>query len=355
MVLRDRSVRIRQFIIDRIGEHPADIARFAAKAFRVTPQAIQHHLTEMVANGTLAAEGKTRARRYSLVPFADYSLALPITPAMEEDVIWNEFIKNRLDESFPPNVATIAKYGFTEMFNNIIDHSGSKHATIACTYTAESLTLRVSDTGVGIFKKIMNAMGLPDEIAAIRELVKGKLTTDPTRHSGEGVFFTSRIFDYFSLLSGTLFFVHSNTDDDWLIENVQESVTGTEVRMSISMKTDRELSDVFNTFADPEKHDHAFARTHVPVSLMQYGQDSLISRSQAKRLLNRFEKFREIILDFQGVPFIGQGFADEIFRVFATAHPEIEIIPIRANNNIMGMIAHVTAPPPPGTQKFLTF
>jgi hypothetical protein len=52
---------------------------------------------------------------------------------------------------------------------------------------------------------------------------------------------------------------------------------------------------------------------------MQYEGESLMSRSQARRLMNRFDRFSEVVLDFTGVNFIGQGFADEIFRVFANA------------------------------------
>jgi hypothetical protein len=344
---RDRSVLIRQFIIDTVGKHPSDIAKIAAKHFGITPQAIQHHLNEMVGNGTLAPSGKTRNRRYELIPLVDYQVAIPIVPGLEEHLVWDEHIKPRLDDDIvPANVITIASYGFTEMFNNVIDHSGSPNAMVSCRLTAEELELRVTDVGIGIFKKIMDEMKLDNEVAAIHELVKGKLTTDPERHSGEGVFFTSRLFDYFSLLSGTLHFGHSSANGDWLIEEIQTKRQGTGVRMRIARQSKRHVTDVFHTYADPEKHDNAFSRTHVPLMLMQYGQDNLISRSQAKRLLNRFDRFNEIILDFQGVPFIGQAFADEVFRIFAKAHPDIEIIPIRANPHITGMIAHVTSPNP---------
>jgi anti-sigma regulatory factor (Ser/Thr protein kinase) len=341
---RDRSIRIRQFIIDQVRAHPADVATVAAKRFRVTSQAIQRHLNELLENGSLSASGRTRARRYKLAPLAEFSVAVDIEPGLEEHVVWDQCVGSKLDEKIPQNVVTIANYGFTEMLNNVIDHSESATAKVSCLYTAESLTLRVSDKGVGIFRKIMEAMKLPDELAAISELAKGKLTTDPARHSGEGVFFTSRTFDYFSLLSGTLFFLHSTPDDDWLIEDAKDPWVGTAVRMSISINSQRFLTDIFNIYADPEKHDHAFSKTHVPVALMQYGQDGLISRSQAKRLLTRFDKFKEVILDFHGVDFIGQAFADEVFRVFASAHPEVQIIPIKANASITGMIAYVTAP-----------
>ena len=74
------------------------------------------------------------------------------------------------------------------------------------------------------------------------------------------------------------------------------------------------------------------------MSLAQYGNDQLISRSQAKRLLLRVELFKIVIFDFRGVESIGQAFADEIFRVFAHQHPSIELASIHANLSVKQMI-----------------
>jgi hypothetical protein len=48
-----------------------------------------------------------------------------------------------------------------------------------------------------------------------------------------------------------------------------------------------------------------------------------------------------VVLDFTGVDFIGQGFADEIFRVFALAHPGTRLIPVHCTETVEKMIAHV--------------
>lgn len=70
---------------------------------------------------------------------------------------------------------------------------------------------------------------------------------------------------------------------------------------------------------------NGFTRTEVPVKLLQYKNEGLVSRSQAKRLLARVENFKFVTFDFEGIPTIGQAFADQIFRVFANAHPEVTI------------------------------
>ena len=69
-----------------------------------------------------------------------------------------------------------------------------------------------------------------------------------------------------------------------------------------------------------------FRKTHVPVKLAQYPGEQLVSRSQAKRLLARFEHFSEVFLDFKNVDQIGQPFADELFRVFPNNNPNTIVI-----------------------------
>jgi hypothetical protein len=98
---------------------------------------------------------------------------------------------------------------------------------------------------------------------------------------------------------------------------------------------------VFDRFASSDD-DYAFSKTHVPVKLLQYGTNNLISRSQAKRLLARFEKFQEVILDFSGVDSIGQAFADEIFRVFKNSHPGVRVVAVNANTQVRQMVARAT-------------
>ena len=79
-------------------------------------------------------------------------------------------------------------------------------------------------------------------------------------------------------------------------------------------------------------------RTHVPVLLAQYGEEQLISRSQAKRLLARFDRFDVILLDFKRIASIGQAFADEVFRVFVTEHPHATIVPTNMSNQVEKMV-----------------
>jgi len=176
-------------------------------------------------------------------------------------------------------------------------------------------------------------MNLLDERHAVLELTKGKLTTDPKSHTGEGIFFTSRMFDTFYILSGEVFLSHSyGEEEDWILQ-VRENQNGTLISMKLKNNTSRTTREIFDKFRSDD--DFGFTKTVVPVRLAQYGNEKLISRSQAKRLLERIDRFKTVLFDFTEVETIGQAFADEVFRVFANEHPQIAIIPIHANADVM--------------------
>ena len=89
--------------------------------------------------------------------------------------------------------------------------------------------------------------------------------------------------------------------------------------------------------------DFTFNKTVVPMKLAKYGMDELVSRSQAKRLLARVDLFKIVIFDFQDVASIGQAFADQIFRVFAKDHPDIELVPVHVQPAVKEMIERARA------------
>lgn len=87
----------------------------------------------------------------------------------------------------------------------------------------------------------------------------------------------------------------------------------------------------------------SFYKTKISVKLLESDGVILVSRSQAKRLYRGFEKFSEVVLDFAGVTEIGQGFADELFRVFTNKNPAVRLVPINCRANVKKMILHVGA------------
>jgi len=337
--VRKRGEEVRRFILERVEQHPSDIGRVAADHFGVSRQAVNKHLAALVEQSALLAQGSTRNRNYRLAPLVEWRKTLVLGPSLAEDVVWHDYLTNPLGQ-LPDNVLGIWHYAFTEMFNNVLDHSSASTATLRLTKTAAGTDLLLLDDGVGIFRKIQHALGLLDERHAVLELAKGKFTTDPNRHTGEGIFFASRMLDKFVILSGGVYFSHEHGKDwDWILEQEDPSV-GTAVFMRLQNHTARTTKSVFDQFTS---EDLAFTKTVVPVRLAQYGDESLVSRSQAKRLLARIDRFRVVILDFQAVEAIGPSFADEIFRVFQGQHPEIALTSINATPDVLAMIERARA------------
>lgn len=333
--VRKRGEQIRQFILSNVEDHPRDIAALAAQEFGITRQAINKHIKRLVEQKALSFKGSTNSRIYYLHPLIEWRQIYFLDTSLEEDIVWDSDIKPLLSD-LPDNVKDIWLYGFTEMLNNAIDHSSGAKVFIQVKRTSLSTEIMIDDDGEGIFRKIQRSLELNDERHAVLELAKGKLTTDPDRHSGEGIFFTSRMFDQFAILSGNVYFSHQfSKAEDWIFEN-DSSQDGTSVFMELDNNTSRTSKQVFDSFSSGD--DYAFNKTVVPVRLAQYGDERLVSRSQAKRLLANVDKFKIVIFDFSEVEAIGQAFADEVFRVFKKQHPEIQIVDLNANEEVKKML-----------------
>lgn len=332
---------VRKFIIESLAEHPRDIVRLTAQKFGCSRQAVHKHLQRLIADGSVVDGGQTRNKTYQLASLVKWNKLYLLAAGLAEDAVWRTDIVELLGK-LPENVLSIWHYGFTEMFNNVIDHSEAKVVSITLTKTAAATTIDVYDNGVGIFKKIQAALDLMDERHAVLELAKGKFTTDPSNHSGEGIFFTSRMFDQFMISSGEVFYSHDFDDkEDWILQS-SAAGGGTLVTMVLNNHTSRTTKKVFDKFTSDE--DYGFTKTVVPVKLMRYGDDNLVSRSQAKRLLSRFDRFKTVVLDFAGIASVGQSFADEVFRVFRKKNPGVQIVPIHCSSDVKRMISRAEMP-----------
>jgi len=168
---------------------------------------------------------------------------------------------------------------------------------------------------------------------SVQELSKGKTTTMPSRHTGEGIFFSSKAANRFEIESGALRRIIDNRKNDMAVGTLEPAVLGTTVRAEIDSDNARDRTSVFAEYT----RDFEFSRTRTIVRLFSIGSEFL-SRSQAKRLVRGLEKFREVVLDFEGVNLVGLGFADEVFRVWAHQHPEIRLSPTEMSEPIAFMI-----------------
>lgn len=324
---------IKDFIIKNIINHPQDIVHLAMRRYKITRPAVHKHLNVLIKTGKIHAEGTTRNRRYSLTTKIPTTFTLPIDPDIQESAIWEKHLSQDA-RGLPQNIQDICHYGFTEMLNNVIDHSSAIEVVIAHDFINDPIRITISDNGVGIYKKILTALHLDALRETVLHLTKGKFTTDPEHHSGEGIFFTSRVFDTFSIASDGICFMRYQ-DTDWSLDD-SDIQQGTTISMAISHASVTTLESVFGKYTNPDTLH--FDNTIVAVQLALMAGESCVSRSQAKRVLFGLDKFKKIVLDFNNVRFVGQGFVDEVFRVFQNQHPEILISPTNMNENVEFMV-----------------
>ena len=336
--MRAKTSEIRQFILNMCRNKARNVAAEAARHFDISRQAAGRHLAALENAKMVDSSGRGNAKTSWLIPLIEQSWKFSLL-GLREDIVWMENIVSLIAD-LPENVRDMWHYGFTEMVNNAIDHSEGMTLAIHFTRTALDVGIWINDDGEGIFHRIQRLGNLYDPREAILELAKGKFTTDPTNHSGEGIFFTSRAFDSFVIMSRTLYFSHKAEQDDWLIDDDRD-IPGTRVFLRLDNNCQRTMNSIYSQFTEPDEF--TFSKTVVPVRLARHEGEKLVSRSQAKRLVSRFEKFKTVVLDFSGVEEIGQAFADEIFRVFASSHTEVELIPMYASTEVQQMIVRALA------------
>lgn len=337
---KERGQLIREQIVKEVRNHPADLTRHIANLFQITPQAVSQHIRILENEDKIASTGKGKGKRYALGDVRRHTKFYYTADGLEEDRMWrNDF--EFLFEGVPSNVVDICHLGFTEIVNNAIDHSQSGEIYVAATTDTKTAHIFVADWGEGIFRRIRRLCNLEDERHALLELRKGKLTTDPENHTGQGIFWVSRAFDHFNIESLGLRFNHDDLYALDLFERVParegQNEASTVVFMGIRRDTDRLMKNVYASFTSgPDEFE--FDRTIVPVRLAEYGAETLISRSSAKRVLANLDKFNYVAVDFQGVEAIGQAFADEIFRVYANNHLDMTLSPVNMNEDVERMV-----------------
>jgi len=334
-------------IIGYLKQRPHASGRELSDLLVVSRQAVNRHLMHLVRAGKVTKRGTTRGALYAMAATEEAVREQPEAALtfkrqyhladLHEDEVFEQFalflgLKGYLNK----NVYRIVRYAFTEMLNNAIDHSMSDRCEISGDVGLDRCTFRVKDFGIGIFYSLFTKLGLHDEPEAVGELIKGKTTTMPERHSGEGIFFTSKSGDNVHFRSHKINLAFDNLKKDVFLREMK-FVKGTEVSFSVGRRSKRSIEGIFQTFA-PEEFDYRFEKTKVYVKLFA---KEYVSRSEARRLLAGLEKFRHVTLDFKGVTSIGQAFADEIFRVFAGRHPDISIEVENVSPVLRPIIGHV--------------
>lgn len=329
---------IRKIILNHLKKNRQVKIAEIAKKTGFSRAYIHRFFSQLQREGKIILVGKTNTARYVLAGQIQKPLSFRRTmfnKNLSEDAVLNDIKRETaIFDNLNRNVAEILDYTFTEMLNNAIEHSRSKKILGQMERTDKFIKFIVTDWGVGIFNDIKRKFRLKNTLEAIELLLKGKQTTAPEEHTGEGIFFTSKAADKFLIKSSNKKIIFDNIINDIFVGDIK-NINGTKIVFETSILSKRKLSAIFKEYTN---ENFVFDKTKVTVKLFELSDQSYISRSQARRLLFGLEKFRRVILDFRRVDTVGQAFADEIFRVWQKKYPTIKIEYDNVNESVEFMI-----------------
>lgn len=315
-------------------QHGGDLVAHVMQRQAISRRRARKLLAGLVEAQWLLQEGTPRRPQYRPGPMRQVVRHYPLA-GLQEDLPWAHDFAPQFH--LRPNIARLAQHAFTELLNNAIDHSGGTGVTVSMRQTGLHLQMLISDDGCGVFDRIEQTWRIGDPQLAMLELGKGKLTTQPDRHGGHGLFFVARSADIFDLHANRLAFQRRPDRAGWFSLRPLAR-QGTSIFLAIALDSPRTLDEVLRSHAD---HGYSFDHTEVPLRLLTGPQVGLESRAQARRVSARLAQFSRARLDFSGIDDIGPAFADELFRVFARANPGVELMPEAMKPRVAAMIGAV--------------
>lgn len=330
---QNKKQAIRLYILEKISQQDKSLSKTVSDTFGISQNAVHNYIKELIDESIIR---RIKRGEYELVNHIhEYNLKRSAGDLKSDTYAYEAYFKQHI-ANCAPNIREIWSYTFSEMINNVMDHSQAENVKLLVSQNYLMTSVFIIDNGIGIFQKIKNHFEFDTLEDAIAELFKGKLTTDTANHSGEGIFFSSKLMDYFMILSDQKMFVGNKYDSSCILSTLENQSDGTCVFMALSNFSQKKTREIFDLYANV---DGGFTKTRLHLKNMF--DTSPVSRSQAKRVCNRLESFEEVILDFDGLEWMGQGFAHQIFVVFQNNHPNLVLTPINMNDAITKMYQHV--------------
>jgi anti-sigma regulatory factor (Ser/Thr protein kinase) len=328
--------RLTSWITAAAVDHPEALVDALAAHLGCTRRTAAAWLRRLVASGWLTAERRGRATRYRPGTMREVVRTYALE-GLSEDVPWRCDFAPYLD--LPPPLLQMLRHAFTELVNNAVDHSGGTQVVVSLRQTATQAQLLVSDDGCGLFERLQGQFGIETPEAAVLELAKGRLTTDPARHTGRGLFYTLRLADVAMVHANARAYQRRQWEGSrWRTGRPLERA-GTSVYLAIALDTDRRLADVLRT-ASIDGAGLGLQRVRLPLRLVAHG-GALVSRAEARRVLARLGGLERVDLDFEGVDEVGHSFADELFRVGAPGLERTWLMPVGMSTAVAATVGDI--------------
>ncbi len=330
---KDKKEIIISYLLEKIAEGRDDAPKLVSKEFEINLNTVHTYLNELIDQGRIIREKR------GVYKLNENRVSFTFTRSggdLEDDGYIFEYIVEPQITGLSDTIQQIWYYAVSEMINNVIDHSEAENVHVTVVQDIRSTTVIIQDDGIGIFRKLQEYYGFRTFSDIAAELAKGKLTTDEIHHSGEGIFFTSRMMDTFFIYSDGHFYSRDKYTNEWEAFIPDRKIEGTLVYLSLENNSRKTAKQIFDAYTN---EDGGFQRTEI--RLDSIFDKAPVSRSRAKRLCNRLTEFKEVVLDFEGIDWVGQGFMHQVFSVFHRENPDIQLKPKNMTQDVERMYNHV--------------
>lgn len=321
---RDHEIEIRDMIIDNVAKTGSIKAAEIADYWGYSSGTIYRYMNELLEEKVIERIQRDSYRLY--INKWEYGFDRIDGHFFPEDIIFQKTFA-KLFEWKPSENLNSWRYAVDEMLNNVAEHSEADELRIEILYSCLDTMVILRDNGIGIFEKLQH--NYPDKtIEEIKEeLMNGELASTNEKHLGKGIFFTSKIMDYFRIQSGGIYISTSDascgTPQFRGMSRSETSAKGTVVKMTLLNRSNTPASEIFTKLPVTQWYNG-----QITVSVKEKVGENPVSRSQAVELCNTFCGYAEVLIDFSEVERVSPSFIHQIFIVFQREHPRMKIEPI---------------------------
>jgi len=235
------------YLLEKISQNDTAISKSVSDAFGINQNTVHTYINDLVKKGII---NRIRYGQYEMTS-TQYQYSLKRSKGeLDTDTYAFDHCLSKHINHLAPNVQAIWGYSFSEMMNNVMDHSLAENVSLIIEQDYLNTSVIIADNGIGIFKKIKEHFNFSSLDEAICELFKGKLTTDSENHSGEGIFFSSKMMDEFFILSSGKIFSTNKYENIQIEDFAGIGENGTGVVMGLSNFTHKNPQEVFDLYAN---------------------------------------------------------------------------------------------------------
>lgn len=359
----EKREAIQRFVLENAILFGPKLVPLTTRHFGVSGALVYSILAELEQKGWLRPVGQTRSKRYEPVILREKSITLALSgrelglgTGLDPQQIWEKEFQRELleeDNEVRRTAIDLLRFCHNQLLLNAVEHAQGWTVRITLERSGYQCAILMKDDGRGIFANLKDHFKLANEQEALRELVKGGLSTlaeqsivadgsmpksktgkqeiSANQHWGKGIFYVLRIAEECSIVSHDLALRSLNMFEDRWIERQGQYVEGTLISVRVSPFSKRLLNKTIEKAGrGVGLGDGPLQHLEIPLSLFGDSSGRLLTADEAVAVLKRAESFSEIVFDFSSITKASPEFLRATFKLLSERYPAVKLTWINA-------------------------